>query len=309
MGVADHARALLAHDRQVFPDSHGVEVQASRADCPNGARLSRADRHARLIARIFAETGLKAMYLGVHALIRENATATQKVRLRGKWVNVDPSSWGARKDMSIEIGLGSAGREQDLMAAQGILEKQAELVQLQGGLDGPLMSPKNAYNALSLFVKAAGKKTPELFFSDPDDPQRQQALAQQPPKQDPELAKLEGQLKLQSATAQANAEHQAQAAHADMELQREKTAAQMQMDATKAEREHELAVMRVQGELRLKTETAAAELQLKRELLVEELQMKREVALMNAQVAHETGMAKAQSSGSVSEVEVGGEPG
>ena len=273
------------------------------------ALMGAAQKRVRLIARIFAETGLKAMYLGVHALIRENATAAQKVRLRGKWVNVDPSSWGDRKDMSIEIGLGSAGREQDLMAAQGILEKQMELVQLQGGLDGPLMSPKNAFNALSLYVKAAGKKTPELFFSDPDDPQRQQALAQQPPKQDPEMAKVEGQLALQAKTAQANAEHQAQAAYADVETQRARDAALQQAAELKATRDHELAVMRAQGELELKRQTAAEELALKRELLIEELQMKREAEIMNAQIALETGMAKAQASTSVSDVQTGGEPG
>ncbi len=310
MAVGEYLSVMGEQRTGVVRNAQGLNPDALH-DTAKGmqALMGAAQKRVRLIARIFAETGLKAMYLGVHALVRENATAAQKVRLRGKWVNVDPSSWGARKDMSIEIGLGSAGREQDLMAAQGILEKQAELVQLQGGLDGPLMSPKNAFNALSLFVKAAGKKTPELFFSDPDDPQRQQALAQQPPKQDPEMAKVEGQLALQAKTAQANAEHQAQAAYADVETQRARDAALQQAAELKATRDHELAVMRAQGELELKRQTAAEELALKRELLIEELQMKREAEIMNAQIALETGMAKAQASTSVSDVQTGGEPG
>lgn len=310
MAAMEHLSVMGEQRTGVVRNAQGLNPDTLH-DTAKGmqALMGVAQKRVRLIARIFAETGVKAMYLGVHELIRENATAAQKVRLRGKWVNVDPTSWGARKDMSIEVGLGSAGREQDLMAAQGILEKQAELVMLQGGIDGPLMSPKNAYNALSLFVKAAGKKTPELFFSDPDDPQRQEALAQQPPKPDPEMVKAEGQMKLEQAKAQAQAEHAATVAHSDMELQQAKHAAQLQADSEKAARDYDLAVMKIQADIELKRETAAAELQMKRELLSAELQMKREANIMNAQIARETGMAKAQASTSVSDVQTGGDPG
>src|SRR5690606_26922049 len=64
------------------------------------ALMAAAQKRLRLIARIFAETGLKDLYLGVHATIRESATAERMVKLRGKWVPVDPSKWGERNDMT-----------------------------------------------------------------------------------------------------------------------------------------------------------------------------------------------------------------
>jgi hypothetical protein len=44
------------------------------------ALLGQAQKRVRLIARIFAETGLKDLFLGVHATLRANATKAQTVR-------------------------------------------------------------------------------------------------------------------------------------------------------------------------------------------------------------------------------------
>jgi len=131
------------------------------------ALMSMAQKRVRLIARIFAETGVKDMFLGVHALIRRHATAAAKARLKGRWVEVDPTCWGERKDMTIQIGLGSAGRDHDLAAMAKVLEIQREVVELQGGVHGPFVTPDNIHNALKRFVMAAGQRAPELFFADP----------------------------------------------------------------------------------------------------------------------------------------------
>ena len=53
--------------------------------------MSAAQRRMRLIARVFAETGFKDLFLGVHALIREHSTRAEQVQFAGDWVSVDPS--------------------------------------------------------------------------------------------------------------------------------------------------------------------------------------------------------------------------
>jgi hypothetical protein len=54
------------------------------------------------------------MFIGVHAEL-QSAPGTKQavVRLRNKWVTVDPTQWGSREDMMVEVGLG-AGKDQQL---------------------------------------------------------------------------------------------------------------------------------------------------------------------------------------------------
>jgi hypothetical protein len=270
------------------------------------ALISAAQKRVRLIARIFAETGIKDLFLGVHALLREGYTdkhAPAAAKLRNKWATVQPNTWPERCAMSIHVGVGSAGKEHEIMVAGQRLEIMQELVTLQGGIGGPLVDGGNVHNALTDWERAAGSKKPDAFWSDPANAEPQQ------PKPDPEMEKAKAELALKQQTAQADQGLAREQAQATLHLQSQKHEADAQAAERKAARDHELAMTRVSGELQLKRETTEAELQMKRELLTAELQMKREVAMLNAQVAHETGMAKAQASGSVSEVEPGGEPG
>src|SRR5262249_29401763 len=47
----------------------------------------------KLIARIFAETGIRDLFMLLHATIRKHASQPATVRLRNRWVTVDPRDW------------------------------------------------------------------------------------------------------------------------------------------------------------------------------------------------------------------------
>lgn len=157
------------------------------------ALLTAAQKRTRLIARVFAETGLKDLYLGVHALLRRHDTRAATVRLRGQWTAVDPTGWGRRQDMSIEIGLGASGREHDLMVLEKELLLAEKVLQLQGGAAGPLMTLQNLYALIRRFYEKLGCKTPDLYVSDPS------AAPPAPPRPDPGMAALQGQLRIEQA--------------------------------------------------------------------------------------------------------------
>src|SRR5262245_36458260 len=57
----------------------------------------------KLIARIFAETGIRDLFSLLHATIRKHGAQAQTVRLRNQWVSVDPRDWKARNDMTINV--------------------------------------------------------------------------------------------------------------------------------------------------------------------------------------------------------------
>lgn len=149
------------------------------------ALIAASQKRVRLIARVFAETGIKDLFLGVHALLRKHASGEAVKRIKGQWIPVDPTQWAERSQMTIQLGLGSAGRQEELAAMQGILNVQKEIITLQGGANGPLVTQENVYAAITRMAHKAGEKAPEQFFSDPAKAQQQQ------PKPDPKMAAVE----------------------------------------------------------------------------------------------------------------------
>lgn len=137
-------------------------------DTADGARrlIAAAQKRIRMIARVFAETGVKDLFLIVHELLRQNGGPTT-AQLRGQWARIDPSTWPSRKGLRIEIGVGSGGREHDLLAGSQLMALLAQAVQAQGGMNGPLVKPQNIYAAVKRQTKRLGFKNPELYWSDP----------------------------------------------------------------------------------------------------------------------------------------------
>jgi len=123
-------------------------------DTADGARrlIAAAQKRIRMIARVFAETGVKDLFLIVHELLRKNGGPTT-AQLRGQWARIDPSTWPSRKGLRIEIGVGSGGREHDLLAGSQLIGLMAQAVQVQGGMNGPLVRPENVYAAVKRQTK------------------------------------------------------------------------------------------------------------------------------------------------------------
>ena len=165
------------------------------------------------IARVFAETGFKTLFLHIHELSLKHRQKAEVVKLRNKWVKVNPSAWRTRENMTVNIGLGIGTREQNLVHLNGIWEKQREMAQA-GGLN-LTVTPRNIYNTAAELVKNANLKTPEMFFTDPGD-----KLAPPPPDEQSELEKMQAELKAREQ--QLDAERQ-QIAAAKLELEGQKT--------------------------------------------------------------------------------------
>jgi hypothetical protein len=244
------------------------------------ALLTQAQKRTRLIARIFAETGIKDLFLGVHALLRKHATQQATVRLRGKWVPVSPTSWGQRTDMTIEIGLGASGKEHEFQVLNALADRMQGIIALQGGVEGPLVTVQNAYNLYKRMVEKSGTKAPELFVTDPSTQPPPQ------PKPNPEMMKVQGQMQLEQVKAQSQ-----------LQLEHAKAQAQGVADVRKAQGDAEIARYKADLDAQIKREQIAGELQLKREQLGAELALKRELAMMGLNSANP------------SPVHPGGEPG
>ena len=275
------------------------------------ALMASAARRTRFIARIFAETGIKDLFLGVHALLRENATAPAKARLRNKWVDVDFTKWGNRSDMTIEIGVGSGGQDQQLAALTQALEVMQGVVMQQGGLNGPLVTADNVYALLKKYFEQGLKfKSADPFIMDPAEAGPQESQ--------PDPAMLEAQAKAQEMQAklqleQAKVDGQRQIAEikAQSEIETVRAVATEKATLARQEAEERAALKRQEHQetMALTMERNAAELAHKREVAAFELQMKREEMMIEAELKSEAIRMKSQASATVSGPEMGGDAG
>lgn len=301
--LAEQRSGVVRNAQGLNPDTLHDTAQGAMA------LITAAQKRVRLIARIFAETGVKDLYLGVHELARASHTedhAPMQAKLGKAWKSVQPNEWSERNAMEIHVGVGSAGREHDLMIASQRLQMTEQLVNLPGAM-GTLIDPTNIHQQLNAWERAAGSKNPDQYWTDPQSPQAQQAQQAQAQKPDPEAAKAQADMQLRQAQAAADTQLAQQKAQSDAALQAQKHQNDMQAAEVQAQREHELAMAKLQSEMEMKRYQVDGELQLKRESLAAELQMKRELGMLQVQSSHEIGQAKV--SASVQDVEPGGEPG
>jgi hypothetical protein len=162
-----------------------------------------------LIARIFAESGMKRLFTGLLKLAVQNQRAKRMVRLRGQFVPVDPRSWDANMDVIINIALGGGTEQEKVAVLTTVLAKQEQILQ-QAGIDNPLVKLAQYRNTLAQILALSGFKDAGQFFSDP---------AQMPPmpRQQPKPSPEEMLAQAQMAAIQADIQKKA----AELELRRE----------------------------------------------------------------------------------------
>jgi hypothetical protein len=185
--------------------------------------MAAAQQRIELIARVFAETGVTDLFRKILRLVGAHQNGPRIIRLRNRWVPMDPRSWNSEMDVSVNVGLGTGNRDQMLGHLNAILGVQAQAIQQQGGVDGPLVTLGNVYNTLAKIVENAGLKPADAFFTQPT----AQPPAPPPPvipqMPDPQIVMLQQQAKLDAARL-ALAERKAEA---EMALDRAKLEAEM----------------------------------------------------------------------------------
>jgi len=130
------------------------------------ATLSSAQERTELIGRIFAEMGLVPLFRGILKLTVANQDRPRVVRLRGKWVEIDPRAWDAGMDVSVNVGFGIGDLEAKMTYLSAIADKQEQAIQAMGP-QNPIAGLQEYRNTLAAMTELMGFKSPEKFFVDP----------------------------------------------------------------------------------------------------------------------------------------------
>ncbi|MBP2311893.1 portal protein [Azospirillum soli] len=212
------------------PDSLQSTTRAAVA-----ATISASQGKTEMLARVFAETGLKKLFRGVLRLICRHQDRERVIRLRGKWVAVDPRAWNAEMDVTVSVGLGRGSDAERLQALMQIKATQEGII-AKYGPNNPLVTVAQYRATLAAILEIAGFKDAGRFFLDPA---QQPEQPPQPPAPDPKLLEAQARLQIEQQKAQADLELQRMRLEAENALKREAMLLEHQrkMDQMRAELE------------------------------------------------------------------------
>ena len=267
--ITEQASGMLSYLDSVKESRTGVSKtsQGLNADSLNNKTatgmnqvLTQSQMRMELIARIFAETGVKDLALKMFELVCKYQQKEKIVRIRGKYIPMRPYEWKDRVNVTIHVGLGTGSKEQQLILINAILERQMQAINLQQNVYGPMVNLRNIYNSLKKLVENAGLNSIEPFFMDPDVGASQ--MPQLPPKPPSEFEKV--------TLAQVQGENQR--AQLKSQVEEKRIEAGMRQELL----EFELKIK----ELELQYGTKIDELELKRRSMLEQTDMQKSGDLM-----------------------------
>jgi len=173
------------------------------------ATMTAAQSRVELIARCFAETGVKELMKNIYELVLKNQDHERVIMLRNKWVPIRPDMWRDQFDCTVSVAIGSGNKDQQLMHLSTMLQFAGDA--MRGGLK--IVSEKNMYNMGAALIKNMGFQNVEDFLTDPDsvppEPDPQEQLDQQ------EMQLKQKELEIKAADIQLKHQKMQQVAAAD----------------------------------------------------------------------------------------------
>ena len=175
------------------------------------ATVNAAHQHIEMIARTFAETGLRKLFTGILKLVIENQDKERMIRLRNTFVPIDPRSWDANMDVIVNVGVGDGTLEDKINILNQVAMRQ-EMILKETGVNNPVVSLPQYTNTLTKLLQLAGIKDSQNYFNEL--PVDFQLPEPPPPKPTPE----EVLAQVQAQAIQADIEKKA----AELDLERQK---------------------------------------------------------------------------------------
>jgi len=120
-------------------------------------------QRAKLVARNLAFF-LQELWIEIYQTVIENETRQSVFEVAGNWVELDPKTWGERKDATVTFHLGKGGADAEAMNLTSLLTLAAQDPDLQR-----MVHAKKKYNVACHILKLKGHKNVQDFIDNPDD--------------------------------------------------------------------------------------------------------------------------------------------
>ena len=262
---AAHVLPVLSYVDDMAEKRTGVSKQQQGLDS-NALRNDRtaqevmmtanaAKQRVKLIARIFAETLVKPVFLGILKLLTAGEMEPLAFRLRGQFVKYDPNEWRDQYDMTVNVGLGTGDKHQQIAFFTQLVQMQAGLMQSPFGQ--LMIDPQKVYNTYAKIVELGGQKNVGDFIGNPEG--KQMPPPQPPPQIAIEQAKMQqqGQLKQMDLQYKSQADELQRRQQAELEMIRQR--AQQETDANRQAMEAQMHQLKLSQEAQIEAMRAQYE--------------------------------------------------
>lgn len=145
--------------------SKGVDPRALQSTNVTGidAIVQGAQERIELCARILAETGMQQLFKGLLREIVNSPNQERTIQLRGKWTNVNPSTFDPTMRITVNPTLGKGSDMTKLMALQEVKQTQTAIM-TQFGVENPLCGIEEFRNTLTDILAIANIKNVGRYF-------------------------------------------------------------------------------------------------------------------------------------------------
>lgn len=86
--------------------------------------MDQAATRQKLLARVFAETGIKRLYRLILKMVTQYQDREEQVKVNGTWMAVDPREWANNYDMVVSVGIGTQSKQVQVAQAMQLLQIQ-----------------------------------------------------------------------------------------------------------------------------------------------------------------------------------------
>lgn len=178
LGMLTYLDEVKASRTGVSKASQGLDMDVLQGTTATAvtATVNAAEMRQELIARFFAET-LKRVFRGILKLVHRHQDRPRMIRLRNKFIEVDPSSWNTDMDVTVNVAIGTANRNERVVALGQVATKQEQILQTLGP-DNPLCDISHLRNTYAKMLELVGEKDVGKYFKEIT-PEQVRAAAQQ----------------------------------------------------------------------------------------------------------------------------------
>ena len=222
------SKASMGLDPDALQSSTATAVQAT---------VQGGQQHIELIARIFAETGMKPLFKGIYELLARHQDKERTVRLRNEWIPIDPRVWQTGMDCVVNVGLGNGTAQERMQYLGQIAQKQEQILQTLGA-SNPLVEMTQYRNTMAKMVELAGFKDPSMFFKEVPEmtPEQRQAMMQKKPDVSEQLIQVQiEEIKANMMKANAKIQLETEEMKRRDDLDRDKLDAEIMLKAAEIE--------------------------------------------------------------------------
>lgn len=268
MPVLDYMDMVKEARTGMSKASMGLDADAlqSTTKAAVNATISAGQGQVELLARVLAE-GMKQLFKGILFLTVQNQDKERMIKLRNEWVAMDPRTWNANMDVTVNVALGTGTVETKMGMLGQIAQKQEQILQTLGTTN-PIVTVGQYVNTLRQMVELSGFKDSSKYFN----PVPQDFQFEQPHKPTPE----ETLAQAQAQAVQADVAKKA----AELEL---KERNDLMVDARERERISQDAILK-RYELELKYNTDINDQQMQRDIALGTSTMERNAAVEQAMI-------------------------